>query len=376
MLNIVRVHDAEIPTFMDMVELDESNSVSAGISGGPNNIGAPPGNIGNTLLGMVSSVTGTASISDQPIAKYVPLSGFSLTQQVSTPISLGAIAKFTNSSWPDSTLFYYSFERLTPAYLDFYRALDTLLALDSYGSITIESGPDYQLTIIFDPDGNLRTPGSNWRKTLDAQGHALPCVPPGNSTVTVRELWAKFKAIYGGGPGNRLILTTVPGKGHGFAVVPRSALGALKEAETDHILFTDPETAGAIRAANDENECNLGEFYFVPESSVPLANYGSAVAALWTQYFDAVYSHNDASQRARESFRYLGTRRSYILVEESATQPSDAYASVYKDGRWYSISTSDRISKQNFALLSEILTIQAAPISNASTTPTTIAITH
>lgn len=375
LLNIVRVHDSEIPTFMDMVELDDSNAVSAGISGGPSNIGGIVGNIGDSLFGTVGAVTGSASIADQPIAKYIPLSGFSLTQQISTPISLGAIAKFTNSSWPDSTLLYYSFQRLTPAYLDFYRALDTLLALDSYGSITIESGPDYQLTIVFDPDGNLRTPGSNWRKALDARGHGLPCVPPTNSTVTVRELWAKFKAIYGGGPGNRIILTTVPSKGHGFAVVPRSALGALKEAETDHILFTDPETARAIRAANDANECSLGEFYFVPDASIPLANYGPAVDALWTQYFDAVYLHNDASQRSREIFRYLGTRRSYILVEESAVRPADDYTSVYKDGRWYSISTSDRISKQNFALLNEILTIQAAPISNA-TTPTSIAITH
>src|SRR5579863_5645603 len=184
LLNIVRVHDSEIPTFMDMVELDEANAVSAGISGGPSNIGAVPGSLGDSLFGTVGAVTGSASISDQPIAKYVPLSGFSLTQQISTPISLGAIAKFTNSSWPDSTLLYYSFQRLTPAYLDFYRALDTLLALDSYGAITLESGADDQLTIAFDPDGNLRTPGSNWRRRLDARGHALPCVPPMNSTVT------------------------------------------------------------------------------------------------------------------------------------------------------------------------------------------------
>lgn len=375
LLNIVRVHDAEIPTFMDMVELDETNSVAAGISGGASNIGAKRGTSGNSLFATIGAITGTASVADQPIAKYIPLSGYPLIQQISSPISLGSIAKFTNSSWPDSTLLYYSFQRMTPAYLDFYRALDTILALDSYGSITLESAADNELTITFDPEGNLRTPGGNWRKALDARRHGLPCVPQESSGVVLRALWAKLKGIYGGGSGNKIILSTVPTKGHSFVVVPRSALGALKEAETDHIFFTDPETAAATRAANTENECSFGEFYFVPESSVPLANYASAVNTLWTQYFEAVYSHNDASQRSREVFRYLGTRRSYIIVEQSDQRPSDAYASVYKDGHWYSISASDTISKQNFALLNEILTIQAAPVST-SPTQTSIAITH
>jgi len=375
LLNIVRVHDSEIPTFMDMVELDEANSVGAGISGGPSNIGAKAGTIGDSLFGTIGAVTGSASVSDQPIAKYVPLSGYPLIQQISSPISLGAIAKFTNSSWPDSTLLYYSFERLTPAYLDFYRALDTILALDSYGSITLESSADYELTIAFDPQGNLRTPGGNWRKTLDGSGKRLPCIPPWPSTVAVHELWSKLKSIYGGGSGNTIVLTSAKIKGKSNVVVPRSGLGALKEAETDHMLFTDGNTAEAIRQANDADECSLGEFYYAPDSSVPIGDYGPEVDALWKQHFDAVYLHNDSSQTSREFFRSLGQRRVYIIVEQSDQRPADAYASVYKDGRWYSIAASDRISKQNFALLSEILTIQAAPVSNSSTIPTSIAIT-
>lgn len=375
LLNIVRVHDSEIPTFMDMVELDESNSVGAGVSGGGSSIGAKPGNAGESLFGTIGAVTGTASISDQPIAKYVPLSGYPLIQQISSPITLGSIAKFTNSSWPDATLLYYSFQRLTPAYLDFYRALDTILALDSYGSITLESSADYALTIAFDPQGNLRTPGGNWRKALDASGKRLPCIPPWSSAVAVRELWGRLKSIYGGGPGNTILLTSVKLKGKGNLVVPRSGLGALKEAETDHMLFTDQVTAEAIREANAADECNLGEFYYSPDSSVPVGDYGPAVGALWKQHFDAVYLHNDSSQSSRELFRYLGQRRVYIIIEQSDQRPADAYTSVFKDGHWYSIAASDRISKQNFALLSEILTIQAAPVSNSSTIPTSIAIT-
>jgi hypothetical protein len=372
LLNIVRVHDAEIPLFVDLVELDSSNTVTAGVTGGGSNIGGRAGNTGGSLFGTIGAITGTASVSDTPIAKYVPLSGYPLIQQVSLPIGLSAISKLTTSGWPDATLLYFSFQRLTPAYLDFYRALDTLLALDSFGAITLQSVSDDELTINFQPTGNLSVPEENWRAAVES-GKALPCVPH-NSEATVRTLWAKLKGIYGGGAGNKIVLGTPKDKAKHVDVSARSGLGALKEAETSAILFTTRDVADAIRAANAEDTCNIGEFYYNPSEATPLADYPARVHELWTQHFDAVYEHNEATESSRELFRYLGHHRVYMIVEVSAERPVDAYSSVFKDGKWYSIAASDRVSKQNFAVLSQLLTIQAIPAPEKSTLPTTLSI--
>ncbi len=367
LLNIVRVHDSEIPTFMDLTEVDASTSLQASVSGG--NTGIIPANA-------IGAIMGTATYTDAPITRYIPLAGYPLIQQVTLPINLSSVARLTDSNWPDSTLLYYSFQRLTPSFLDFYRAVDTILALDSYGAISFQAPFDNELTIAFQPEGNLRIPGSNWRQELKAGRHALPCVPPMNSAVVVRQLWNELKGIYGGGPGNTITLGTAGLRTKHITVAPRAALGALKEAETDHMLFTTHEIAEAIREANISDACSLGEFYYSPVPPVELNEYREKISALWKQHFDAVYLHNNASQNSREKFRYLGQRRVYILVEESAEKPADAYTSIFKDGRWYSILASDRISKQNFALLSEILTIQAVPTPSGSPASTSITLNH
>lgn len=121
LLNIVRVHDSEIPTFMDLTEVDASNSLSASVSGG---------NVGVIPVNAIGAITGTATYTDAPITRYIPLGGYPLIQQVTLPINLNSIARLTDLNWPDATLFYYSFQRLTPSFLDFYRAVDTILALD------------------------------------------------------------------------------------------------------------------------------------------------------------------------------------------------------------------------------------------------------
>lgn len=367
LLNIVRVHDSEIPTFMDLTEVDASNSVSASLTAG---------DLGTIPAHTIAAMMGTATYTDAPIARYIPLGGYPLIQQVTLPINLNSIARLTDSNWPDATLFYYSFQRLTPSFLDFYRAVDTILALDSYGAISFQAPSDNELRISFQNEGNLRIPAGNWRKTLTPGAKVLPCVPTMNSAVMVRQLWNELKGIYGGGSGNTIILGTAGLRTKHVTVAPRAALGALKEAETDHMLFTTHETAEAIREANISDACSLGEFYYSPAPPVELNEYGEKISELWKQHFDAVYMHNNASQSSREQFRYLGQRRVYILVEVSAQRPPDAYASIFKDGQWYSISASDRISKQNFALLSEILTIQAVPTPSGAPASTSITLNH
>jgi hypothetical protein len=49
--------------------------------------------------------------------------------------------------------------------------------------------------------------------------------------------------------------------------------------------------------------------------------------------------------------------------------PSNAYVAISRGGYWYSIRLDDRTSKNNFALLNEILTIQASPEKSPQLTP-------
>ena len=74
---------------------------------------------------------------------------------------------------------------------------------------------------------------------------------------------------------------------------------------------------------------------------------------------ELVYDGNTRSNDA--GFGGLGQVRVYILVVESVDVPSDAYVTVVRRGKHYSILDDDGVSKRNLELLNQILTIQAVP---------------
>jgi hypothetical protein len=96
--------------------------------------------------------------------------------------------------------------------------------------------------------------------------------------------------------------------------------------------------------------------------------------ALWARktncYLYTRWLGSEDYSRARDE-RELGYLRTYLIIETSKEPPSNAYVSVQaRDGTWYSISKEDAISKSNFALIAQIMTMRAIPSQTPPLTPT------
>ena len=68
--------------------------------------------------------------------------------------------------------------------------------------------------------------------------------------------------------------------------------------------------------------------------------------------------------------RILAHLRRFLMVIEDREPPKDSFVSYQHDGRWYYIDAMDDVSKRNFALLSYILSVTAAPSLTPPLTPT------
>jgi hypothetical protein len=100
--NIIRVHNNEPTSFMDVSEVDATTMLSGTVAGGASNIGAIAGTkstTAGTISGAVGTVSGGATYTEQPLIRYVPLLGQALVAQLVTPVSADALADLYDSSW-------------------------------------------------------------------------------------------------------------------------------------------------------------------------------------------------------------------------------------------------------------------------------------
>ncbi len=148
-------------------------------------------------------------------------------------------------------------------------------------------------------------------------------------------------------------------------------MGALKLAATPEIFITTPEEADQIISYNKSAECrirgeqNLGSLFYFRSSPLD----PEQVEDDWEEFFaQAFQTRIDDTLRKETLDRDYG--RVFILIERSTSPPSNAYVAISRRGYWYSIRLDDETSKNNFALLNEILTIQAVPERTPELTPT------
>ena len=149
----------------------------------------------------------------------------------------------------------------------------------------------------------------------------------------------------------------------------RSALGLIKAAATLEapIEFLSPEQAQHLRA-EPRNDYHLKTGFFVLDGD--LHNDTARWARETSCYLYTRWLGSESDVRARDE-RDLGYLRRYLLVERSDAPPSDPYVSVRgRDGKWYSISNGDKISRSNFALITQIMTMRAIPSQTPPLTPT------
>jgi hypothetical protein len=356
--NIVRAHFYETPSFFDVIEVDQTKTLQASLQGGSANIGATP---------VLGSLTPTLTAVDSPIIKYQPPSSSGYIQQVVQPIGLADIARLINSDVNISPLLDFSIDRLTPEYMDSFWAIDIIYALDAFGAIRIDTIEETAFKITLLPYG-LLTPDDP----------SLKCLDGNHAQKIVARLWTNLIHMFGA-PARMTLTLKIANPKQASAkpsglkadgmVVTRSALGALRVAEAaeDHdlstqsdIVFVDHEQADAIRAANGRSGCHTDQLYYLGDGSI-------SIPQEWESQFELLRDSTWPNSRTSREIRTLGHRRAYIIVERSPVRPVDAYVAVWRKGEWFSISDQDQISKKNFALLGNLLIIQAAPPASPAT---------
>ena len=354
LLNIVRAHYFETPSFFDVIEVDQTKTLQGNLQGGSSNIG----NV--AILGALSS---TLTATDSPIIKYQPPSSSGFVQQVVQPIGLANISRLINSNVNIAPLLRLSIDRLSPAYIDYFWALDTIDALDELGAIRVDAIDETTIRIALFPYGVLTS-------SLSAPVHYKPldCLDLNGSRQALQRLWANLVGIMGAPAQNYISLKLASNiKQRARIIATRSALGALRMAEVgdaQDVSFVSRPEADAIREENRNSQCFSEEYYYIGDDK-------GSIEAKWRRQYELLTQSSWPSLNASKDLRALGHSRALIIVEQSAVRPPDAYVSVLRKGVWYSIADGDTISKKNFSLLGNLLIIQAQP-SASPPTPTVI----
>jgi hypothetical protein len=103
---------------------------------------------------------------------------------------------------------------------------------------------------------------------------------------------------------------------------------------------------------------------------------GRLVDKCYTEYDQANWFANPFAPLAYLAEESLANSRRYVLVIMSDKPPQEAlpdeqaYVSFESGGHWYFISDKDKVSKQNFAVITEFMSIMALPSQTAPPTPT------
>ena len=190
--NIIRVFRHEPTSFMDVSQINAQFTVQ------------------NTLMGAVAGIggirTGSANMGfmfqENPNITYTPLIGQSLVSQITTPITVDALANLINSDWPISSVLGLSADRLTPGYEDYSVAMNAIIALDHLGAITMSvTNVQISLPKTTKDNGSGINPESNLvlQITLQPSHPHTGGNPVETSTQTeIQNLWCRLvRAISG-----------------------------------------------------------------------------------------------------------------------------------------------------------------------------------
>ncbi len=269
--NIIAARFFEAPTFIGVPEINATRSLSGGPSGGSSNLGA---------LLPLGQLTGMISASDNPVAKYVPLSGQELIQQLSNPISLSNVYRIYNSVPETTPLFVLSFVRLTPGFTDYNRAINLIYLLDLAGAITVSSPDDRVLSLNFMGKGALTTPNSEI-----SGDQPLQCKIDGISHGDINYLWSQVEQIYSVSNRKTINLNSAGATQNvkelkGPVVFTRTGQGALQQSETQNVYVASPEEIYHIIHENKYYSCGNSEFYFAGRSKT------RTIQDEWADYFN------------------------------------------------------------------------------------------
>ncbi len=136
MSNIVRVYNHQPTLFMDVTEVDASQTFLGSLTGAATSIGAEAGNristgTTGTYTGRLGSATGTAQYTESPTIRYQPLLGQALVAQLVTPVNVNSLAQLYDSGWSIASVLDFATDYITIDPDEYYLALNTIDELDA-----------------------------------------------------------------------------------------------------------------------------------------------------------------------------------------------------------------------------------------------------
>jgi hypothetical protein len=155
----------------------------------------------------------------------------------------------------------------------------------------------------------------------------------------------------------------------------RSALGVLKAATRwQPTIQPLPLTQAKDLRGEPRQDHELEYNFYVLDPSVKNQDRTTFEVASWAQKKHCLayttnirLDPNSYTEMLNEDA--LGNLRTFMILERSSSKPSNAYVSVHENDRWYTIDNNDKVSKLDFALLAQLMTMQAIPSQTAPLTP-------
>jgi hypothetical protein len=140
MSNIVRVYNHQPTLFMDVTEVDASQSFQGSLTGGATSIGAQGGNrtsTAGTITGRLGSASGAMQYSESPTIRYQPLLGQALVAQLVTPVNVNSLAQLYDSGWSITSVLDFATDYITLDFEEFYPVLNTIDELDAMSALEL-----------------------------------------------------------------------------------------------------------------------------------------------------------------------------------------------------------------------------------------------
>jgi hypothetical protein len=176
--NIVRTYRKEPTTFIDVTEVDATQTLTGGASGAVTGIGAKPG-----TYGTLGSITPSVTYSEAPLIHYVPLVGQGLVSQLVTPVGVDALESLINSNWPADVVLDMATVYVTPDARLNGLALNIISALYADDDVTLVAGKS-DLTAEQSSTAN-QTRGASSRGSNGNGNSNNASRPPADDTLTI-----------------------------------------------------------------------------------------------------------------------------------------------------------------------------------------------
>jgi hypothetical protein len=404
--NIIRVLNHDSTSFVDVTEVAATTTLTGTAGGTVSGIGSRPG-----TFGTLGTVTSGMTYSETPLIRYVPLTGQGLVSQMVRPLTADAIESLITSNWPTVAVLDLVALTITPDQESSFAALNIISYLANDWGVMPVAGKS-ELTSAQTPQqravpGGQDSSNGNRAPANDAliifQRQSNAPAPPGSNPERAARLWRVLSSIYGGTQENsqnsiELRMAPVasarlkdrikkgPIKTGAPLLKTYSGIGILKNATEQpgpKIRFVTRDQFDEITSSSwNKNAADLGFYtllsYEEDKDDNPKYTKDKDYQKINREVEDWITKAPNGDLKDRlivyektgldvsnadfiRGNRRLGTLRRYVLIITDDVAPANAYVAYPYQGVWYYIDGKDKVSQNNFNLISLLLTMMSVP---------------